>query len=267
MWKELQEWLKQDLTIQELKAKAKELGLSVRKQMTKADVRRLLERYIERAKLSEPESVESISSATSQMQESTDQSQQLPPKEDITIPDSYKKDKLVAMPINPQWMYFYWDLSDANASLIKSSNISKVVLRVYDITYIEFNGTNAHRTFEIGIDVLGIRNYYLNVPVPGAHYLGEIGYYDVDGRYIPLLRSNLCMMPTSSPSQSTRERWLDLRKHRRIVMPASGMLTPVIERVAGSVQGLESLFRTSNAGSFSFARLSGKGMYICHADR
>jgi len=38
------------------------------------------------------------------------------------------------------------------------------------------------------------------------------------------------------------------------------MLTPVIERVAGSVQGLEHLFRTSNAGSFSFARLSGKGM-------
>lgn len=146
---------------------------------------KMIERYAERMRMSEPEG-SMATSTTSHMQISSVQSKETP-KENISIPNTYKKDKLVAMPINPQWMYFYWDLSEPNASLLKSSEINRVVLRVYDVTYIEFDGTNAHRTFEINVDPLNVRNYYLNVPMPGAHYLGEIGYYDFQGRYTILL--------------------------------------------------------------------------------
>ncbi|MGB9615152.1 MAG: hypothetical protein ACPL3B_06590, partial [Fervidobacterium sp.] len=52
----------------------------------------------------------------------------------------------------------------------------------------------------------------------------------------------------------------NLRKKRRIVMPSSGMITPIVERISGSVQGLEQLFRISGAGSFSVNRFSGKGL-------
>jgi len=260
-WLELEEWLKQERTIQELKAMAKQLGLTVRKQMTKSDVRKMLERFIERAKLATPEKTANVSSATSPSKSSSDSKPVVQPvKEDLTIPETYNKDKLVAMPVNPHWLHFYWDFSQENKEFFKSREIVKVVLRVYDVTYIEFDGTNAHRTFEVIIDPINLKNYYLNVPAPGAHYLGEIGYYDVNGTYKPLIRSNLCKMPVNSPSQSTRERWMDLRKRRRIVMPSSGMLTPIIERVPGSVQGLEQLFRISGAGSISVIRLSGKGM-------
>lgn len=260
MWKELEEWLKEDRTIQELKAKAKELGLTVKKQMGKSDVRKILERFLERAKLT----------TVGEQTQFTSSSQVKPPielpqtpvstKEDITLPETYLTDKLFAMPVNPHWIHFYWDFSEENRTFLKSREVSKVVLRVYDVTYIEFDGSNAHRTFEITIDPLNLKNYYLNIPVPGAHYLGEIGYYDITGNYKFLMRSNLCKIPVNSPSQSTRERWMDLRKRRRIVMPSGGMLTPIIERIPGSVQGIEHLFRISNVGSISVIRLSGKGM-------
>ncbi|MFN6991992.1 MAG: DUF4912 domain-containing protein [Fervidobacterium sp.] len=262
IWKELEEWLSEERTIQELKAKAKELNLPVKKQMSKNDVKRLIERFIERAKISANISSSSTSrpSSTSQIEHSPISGIQSLTKEDLTIPDTYSKDKLVAMPVNPYWIHFYWDLSEENKSLLRSADVVKPVLRIYDVTFVEFDGTNAHRTFEITIDPLTLRNYYLNVPMPGAHYMGELGYYDFKGMYKVLLRSNLCKVPVNSPSQSTRERWMDLRKRRRIVMPSGGMLTPIVERIAGSVQGMESLFRISNAGSFSIIRLSGKGI-------
>ncbi|MGC8954836.1 MAG: DUF4912 domain-containing protein [Fervidobacterium sp.] len=257
-WKELEEWLKSDRTIQELKAKAKELGLTVKKQMGKNDVRKMLERFLERSKLV----IEGVisSSSPSQVKSSQKSANVIPSKEDLTLPETYNKNKLVAMPVNPYWIHFYWDLSGDNQSLLRSKEVLRVVLRVYDVTYIEFDGTNAHRTFEILIDPFNMKNYYVNVPTTGAHYLGEIGYYDTEGQYKVLIRSNLCKTPTNAPSQSTRERWLDLRKKRRIVMPSSGMITPIVERISGSVQGLEQLFRISGAGSFSVNRFSGKGL-------
>ncbi|MEN3042369.1 MAG: DUF4912 domain-containing protein [Fervidobacterium sp.] len=259
-WKELEDWLSEERTIQELKAKAKDLGLTVKKQMGKNDVRKLIERFLERAKL-----------ATTGEQSTYRSSSQITPpaeflqtvsseREDTSLPDTYLKDKLVAMPVNPHWIHFYWDFSEENKAFLKSGEVAKVVLRVYDVTYIEFDGTNAHRTFEISLDPINIKNYYLNVPVPGAHYLGEIGYYNIKGSYKAILRSNLCKVPVNSPSQSTRERWMDLRKRRRIVMPSGGMLTPIVERIPGSVQGMEHLFWVSSAGSISVIRLSGKGI-------
>ncbi|MGC9795738.1 DUF4912 domain-containing protein [Fervidobacterium riparium] len=258
---ELEKWLSEERTIQELKSKAKELGLTVKKQMTKSDVRKLIERYVERVKAVQPEDTTSQrpSSATSTVQQVTP-TKAMPAKEDISIPETYNKDRLVAMPVNPNWIHLYWDFSDANREFLKSHQVRKVVLRVYDVTFIEFDGTNAHRTFEINVDINHMKNYYINVPMPGAHYLAEIGYYDQEGKYKFILRSNLCKTPVNSPSQSTRERWMDLRKRRRIVMPSSGMLTPVVERIGGSVQGLEHLFRISSVGSISFIQLSGKGM-------
>ncbi|ODN30417.1 DUF4912 domain-containing protein [Fervidobacterium thailandense] len=258
MWKELEEWLKQNLTIQELKAKAKELGLPVKKQMTKNDVRRMIEKFLERVRLGDQPQTNVSSAGSAQVQTQVTE-RQTPIREDLNLPETYNKDKLVAMPVNPYWIHLYWDFSEENRKFLSSGNVRKLVLRVYDVTFIEFDGTNAHRTFEVPID-LSIKNYYLNIPMPGAHYLGEIGYYDAEGRYVSIIRSNLCKVPTNSPSSSTRERWLDLRKHRRIVTPAAGMLTPIIERVPGSPHGLEHLFRISNVGSISVFQLSGKGI-------
>ncbi len=258
--KELEEWLVQERTIQELKAKAKELGLSVKKQMGKNDVRKLIERYIERVKVVQPENVNTSRPSSATTATGPAQPTVAKVKEDISVPDTYNKDKLVAMPVNPHWIHMYWDLSYANREFLKSQEVKRIVLRVYDVTFIEFDGTNAHRTFEVTIDINSLKNYYMNVPMPGAHYLVELGYYDVNGNYKYVLRSNLCRVPVNSPSQSTRERWMDLRKRRRIVMPSGGMLTPVVERISGSVQGLEHLFRISSVGSISFIHLSGKGM-------
>ncbi len=254
--RKLKEWLQEERTIQELKNMAKQLDLPVKKQMKKQEVRKLIERYIERAEIAVRSDVSSSLPSSGTFQEVKEQ----PKKEDISLPQTYQKDKLVMMPINPYWYYLYWDFSPSNSTFVQT--IGRIVLRVYDVTFIEFDGTNAHRTFEIPLSH-GVRNYYINLPMPGAHYLAEIGYYDESGQYRSLLRSNLCRGLVNSPSQSTRERWLDLRKHRRIVVPSVGMLTQIVERVPGSVQGIESLFRISSVSSGNLwftSFISGKGI-------
>ncbi|MFN3327842.1 MAG: DUF4912 domain-containing protein, partial [Fervidobacterium pennivorans] len=91
--KHLEEWLSQERTIQELKAKAKELGLAVKKQMTKSDVRKLIERHIERIKAVQPEEIEQSRPSSSTSSAGQVQTSSQPIKEDVSIPDTYNKDK------------------------------------------------------------------------------------------------------------------------------------------------------------------------------
>ncbi len=254
--KELKVWLEEERTIQELKSVAKQLDLPVKKQMKKPDVKKLIERYIERSEIAVRSDVSSNLPSSGTVQEVKEQLK----KEDISLPNSYLKNKLVMMPINPYWYHLYWDFSPSNSAFVQT--IGRIVLRVYDVTFIEFDGTNAHRTFEIPLSS-DVRSYYINLPMPGAHYLAEVGYFDENGQYRTLLRSNVCKGLVNSPSQATRERWLDLRKHRRIVVPSVGMLTQIVERVPGSVQGIESLFRISSVSSGNLwitSFISGKGI-------
>lgn len=230
----LKEWLESNPTIQELKNQAKNLGLKVKRMMKKRDVIKLIENYISQAQ--QIQDLEKPSSVTSQKESLNTQKNNNDTKEDIILPETYNKDKLVLMPVNPNWIHAYWDFSKQTLNTLKNlPNGFRIVLRLYDVTFIEFNGNNAHRTFEISIDINSTRKYYINVPMPNADYLAELGYISPDGEFHSILRSNLCKTPPNSPSSSTRERWLDIRKKRKIVTPSDGVLVKEIETIPGSM--------------------------------
>jgi len=126
------------------------------------------------------------------------------------LPVSYNEDKLIGLDFNPQWLFFYWDFAPQTYEIIKKHRY--VVLRVYDVTYIEFNGTNAHRTFEMKIDER-MRKYYVNVPQTGADYIAEIGYEE-KGQFVPVLRSNHVSTPQATHSQQTKELWMNIKKRK-----------------------------------------------------
>ncbi|MBO8161475.1 MAG: DUF4912 domain-containing protein [Thermosipho sp. (in: Bacteria)] len=259
--KKLREWLNSNPTIQELKSKAKELGLKVKRMMKKREVIKLMENYIKKQeKMNEMENKVKPSSNSSPSHPTPEKQKSIknPEQEEIIIPETYNKDKLILMPVNPNWIHLYWDFSDDTRKIL--SNLpqgTRIFLRIYDVTYIEFNGNNAHRTYEIPVDIGIQKNYYLNVPMPNADYLAELGYVTRDGRFVAVLRSNLCRTPSNSPSQSTRERWLDIRKKRKIVTPSDGPVVKEVERIAGSIFKLEKeIYKTLSGKSSRWQLIS-----------
>ncbi|QTA37719.1 DUF4912 domain-containing protein [Thermosipho ferrireducens] len=232
---QLKDWLNTNPTIQELKKMAKDLGLRVKRMMKKREVIKLFEQYIEELENRE----KSPSSSSSQIKPSYEKEIKPLERKEITLPETYGKDKLILMPVNPNWIHIYWDFSIRTQKILSDLPYgSRTALRIYDVTYIRFDGNNAHRTFELIVDVRKTKNYYFNVPMPDANYLAELGYITKDRRFVPLLRSNVCKTPANSPSPSSRERWLDIRKKRKIVTPSQGPVIKEIEHVAGSMFGI-----------------------------
>ncbi|HDG62541.1 MAG: DUF4912 domain-containing protein [Thermotogae bacterium] len=225
---EILAWLDTNPRIQDLKKFAKQLGVRLRKSMKKREVIRAIKDFLKK------ETIETRSSATSPGVKVEEKRVE----EVKELPKTYDKDKLVLLPVNPNWLFIYWDMSPETRKIVENLEPgSSVVLRVHDVTYIIFDGRNAHRTFEAHIDVRYTSNYYINVPMPNADYLAELGYKTPYGEFVPLMRSNVARTPSNSPSPSNRERWYDLRKRRRSVFPSKGVVIKPVERVRVSSPG------------------------------
>jgi hypothetical protein len=84
---------------------------------------------------------------------------------------------------------------------------SRWVLRSYDVSFINFDGTNAHRFFDTGID-LDARSWYLNLASPGTAWCVDLGFILPDGRFVMVVRSNIIALPLDGPSWVTDEEWM-----------------------------------------------------------
>lgn len=217
---DLLRWLDSSPPIQELKKFAKSMGLRVRKAMKKRDVIRII-----RERLEESERVSSTPIPFTTLSVSIPH---------IELPKTYNKDKLVLMPVNPRLAFVYWDLSENTRNLLSQKvREGKAIIRLYDVSFVSFNGKNAHRTFEYRLDenTLNAKNFYFNVPSPKAVYLSEMGYLEGEV-FVSVLRSNLVRTPSDSPSSSSRERWIDLRSKRRWVSISKGSLIKPVEKLS-----------------------------------
>jgi hypothetical protein len=109
-------------------------------------------------------------------------------------------------------MHVYWEIS--REALLKAKKALKAewadarsILRIYDVTGIDFNGTNANSSFDIEISG-GADNWYINTGVPNRTYCVEIGLLSGSGRFVALARSNRATTPRDAPSDATDEEWM-----------------------------------------------------------
>lgn len=222
-----------NMEIEELKKISKEFNLKIPLKSTRNTFVKKIKVLFESLKLNGEESqkhetkspTQIISSLETQKVSDFEKTSEMPKP----LPTSYFKDKLVGLEVNPNWIHFYWDFSHKNLEIIK--NHLNLVLRVYDVTYIEFNGANAHRTFEMEIDEK-MKKYYVFVPQSGADYIAEIGYKE-NNRFVPLLRSNLVSTPPSSSKIAQMELWMDLRTSRKFTEMSPSRKVLRIEKLVG----------------------------------
>ncbi len=129
------------------------------------------------------------------------------------LPRAYGMDRMALMVRDPYWLYAYWEITATKMEDITSRygpglwEISKPVLRVYDVTGINFNGTNANNYFDCSLGV-NADDWYIKVAEANRSFCVDLGRLFPDGSFITLLRSNIVTTPRDTLSDRLDEEWM-----------------------------------------------------------
>jgi hypothetical protein len=123
-----------------------------------------------------------------------------------------EESRIVLMDIDPHRLHAYWEISHKDKTRIleqlgESSHLQKKIIRVYDVTYIHFDGNNAHGYFDIETDK-DRGNWYISLWSPHKSLCAEIGMKSSQGNFYPLARSNVIVTPKAYQSSSGEEQWM-----------------------------------------------------------
>lgn len=130
----------------------------------------------------------------------------------VDLPHSYNQTKLTLIARDPYWAYAYWEIAPSSIEDIRQQirqEIDRAVyaLRVYDVSYIDFNGSNANRQFDIDVGS-SANNWYINLWNDSASFCADLGLRCPDGRFFRLARSNFVTTPRANPSNRSEEIWM-----------------------------------------------------------
>jgi hypothetical protein len=130
----------------------------------------------------------------------------------VELPAYYNRDTIVLQVRDPRWLHSYWEVRNSIFDKLKNElgdyfYKAKRVLRVYDVSQLIFNGSNAHKFFDIEINDYS-NNWYIDTDGPGRSWCVDLGLLLPDGRFIMIVRSNTVHTPLDGPSWITDEEWM-----------------------------------------------------------
>jgi len=133
-------------------------------------------------------------------------------KELAELPSSYGHTRLTLMPIDPYHIHAYWEVTphDRETTMTRlgpEGAKARWVLRFYDVTYIDFDGTNAHVYFDQPIDLIA-GNWYVELWSSEKTYCADIGALAPSGQFESACRSNFVQVPRAEASTDYRPEWL-----------------------------------------------------------
>lgn len=131
-----------------------------------------------------------------------------PVDEERELPEGYGETRIVTMVRDPYWLFAYWEISHSKRQelgLLGNHN-RPMLLRVYDVTDILFNGFNAHSSFDIEINDMA-NNWYIKVPEPNRSYCVDLATYNEAGGFQLIARSNSALTPRDGLSEQVDEEW------------------------------------------------------------
>ena len=180
------------------------------------------------------------------------------------LPESYGQTKIVLLVRDPEWVFCYWEINDEvrnRHNMPKAKHDKTLVLRVYDVTDIEFTGENAHRSYDVIVNDYA-SSWYLRIPEVNRSWCAELGYYNQNGKFVALVRSNAVMTPAGRISPRADEEWMQisqenleeiLRLSGGVYLFAAGASEDVVGTNAERVR-----MQIEQAGGASFGLASGQ---------
>lgn len=134
-------------------------------------------------------------------------------EENYELPSHYGTTSLVFMVKDPFWIYAYWEIAQHEFDSLRHTlppalaQTAKFILRVYEVTLINFNGRNANNYFDIEPGS-GTTNWYINLWADNTSWVGELGLRTSQGIFYPLARSNYVHLPRVGPSSRSEQIWM-----------------------------------------------------------
>jgi hypothetical protein len=127
-------------------------------------------------------------------------------------PDDYRDNRIFLLVRDPFWTHTAWDLNprmpretaDRHGLNLDEFNIA---LRIYDVTDVSFNGKNAHKHFDIDVNMIK-GSWYINVPEDDRNYCVEVGLKNRGGAFYMMARSNVVGVPRHGVSNRLDEEWM-----------------------------------------------------------
>lgn len=134
-------------------------------------------------------------------------------RKQFRFPPGYGDNRIVILVRDPWWIFTYWEIRrDREEDVINKIRSSgdeavKSILRVYDVTDVNFNGRNANSYFDIDLKGLA-NNWYINVGSPDRSWLVDIGIVTKKGNFYLLARSNSVRTPRYGMSEKLDAEWM-----------------------------------------------------------
>ncbi len=131
------------------------------------------------------------------------------------LPASYGATNLTLIPRDPHWVHAYWEIAPTSLDAVTQRiggefERFKHVLRMYDVTSVDFNGSNANQSFDIEVGPRA-QNWYVSLWCDNVTYCGELGLRSPQGEFFSLARSNYVSTPRASQSWRREELWLEVK--------------------------------------------------------
>ncbi|MCX7000310.1 MAG: DUF4912 domain-containing protein [Candidatus Sumerlaeota bacterium] len=146
------------------------------------------------------------------------------------LPKEYGETKIVLLVRDPEWVFAYWEINDEirfRHGLERGAHTRTLAFRVYDITDIIFDGTNAHRYYDVIINDYAL-SWYLRMPEVNRSWCVDLGYYEPkSGDFVLLARSNTVTTPAGRISHIIDEKWMQVsQEHLEEILRLSGGFGP-----------------------------------------
>lgn len=114
----------------------------------------------------------------------------VPKREAPIIQDTVR---LTLLPIGPYWIHAFWEIPpDALLGMLqplgRAPDEVRLVLRLYDVTGLVFDGANAHRMTDIPV-LQSEPSTYIRLRSGGRTFMGDLGCLLPDGRFLRMARS------------------------------------------------------------------------------
>ncbi|MBM4242346.1 MAG: DUF4912 domain-containing protein [Deltaproteobacteria bacterium] len=133
------------------------------------------------------------------------------------IPWGYGEDRITAMPVDPDRLYTYWEVTDgaieaARRGLGAAGETAWLCLRVYDVTGRIFDGTNAHAYFDHRVERHD-RQWFFSLGRPGCSACVEVGMKSIEGYFVRIARSARVDLPRADVAPDAPAEWMTVRQH------------------------------------------------------
>lgn len=117
-------------------------------------------------------------------------------KRPFEFPAGYGDNRIVLMVRDPYWIYAYWEINSGWRTKIGSA---KLFLRVYNTENWQYHDSEI---------AAGAINWYSRVPSPNKTYCVDIGFFNGEGVFVTVARSNFVTTPPDRMSDVIDEQWL-----------------------------------------------------------